>query len=156
MSRRRVVIKKRLVIDQKYSDPVVGKLIRILMLDGKKGVAERMLYDCFDLIHEKKGEDPMRVFVKAVDNIRPMVEVKPRRVGGATYQIPIDVRPERRQALALRWLVKYSRARKERTMKERLAGELMDAFSGAGAAVKKREETHKMAEANRAFAHFRW
>ena len=126
------------------------------MLDGKKGVAQSIVYDAFDMIKEATGEEPLEVFEKAMNNIMPVVEVKARRVGGANYQVPIEVRPERRQTLGLRWLTNYSRARSEKTMKERLAGELMDACNNTGAAVKKREDTHKMAEANKAFSHFRW
>ena len=126
------------------------------MLDGKKGVAQKIVYDAFDIIKEKTGKDPLEVFQTAMDNIMPNLEVKARRVGGANYQVPIEVRPDRRQTLGLRWLTTYSRSRSEKTMKERLAGELLDAANGAGNAVKKREDTHKMAEANKAFAHYRW
>ncbi len=126
------------------------------MYDGKKGVAQTIVYDAFDIIKEKTGEDPLEVFTKAINNIMPVLEVKARRVGGATYQVPIEVRPERRQTLGLRWLVTYSRKRGEKTMREKLAKELMDAANNVGSSVKKREDTHKMAEANKAFAHFRW
>jgi len=126
------------------------------MLDGKKGTAQKICYGAFDIIKEKMGLDPLEVFEKAMENIMPVLEVKSRRVGGATYQVPVEVRPERRQTLGIRWLVDYSRNRSERTMKQRLAAELMDAYNGTGGAVKKREDTHKMAEANRAFAHYRW
>jgi small subunit ribosomal protein S7 len=126
------------------------------MLDGKKGVAQRIVYDAFDIIKEKSGKDPLEAFEAAMENIMPQLEVKARRVGGATYQVPIDVRPERRQTLGLRWLTSYSRARSERTMKERLANEILDAVNQTGNAYKKKEDTHKMAEANKAFAHFRW
>jgi small subunit ribosomal protein S7 len=142
--------------DPIYKDKVVSKLINQLMYDGKKGVAQTIVYDAFDIIREKTGEDPLEVFTKAMNNIMPVLEVKARRVGGATYQVPIEVRPERRQTLGLRWLVTYSRKRGEKTMRERLAKELMDAANNVGASVKKREDTHKMAEANKAFAHFRW
>jgi small subunit ribosomal protein S7 len=142
--------------DPIYKDKVVSKLINQLMYDGKKGVAQTIVYDAFDIIKEKTGESPIEVFTKAMNNIMPLLEVKARRVGGATYQVPIEVRPERRQTLGLRWLVTYSRKRGEKTMRERLAKELMDAANSVGASVKKREDTHKMAEANKAFAHFRW
>lgn len=142
--------------DPIYKDKVVSKLINQLMYDGKKGVAQTIVYDAFDIIKEKTGEAPVEVFTKAMNNIMPVLEVKARRVGGATYQVPIEVRPERRQTLGLRWLVTYSRKRGEKTMRERLAKELMDAANNVGASVKKREDTHKMAEANKAFAHFRW
>ncbi|MBQ3920695.1 MAG: 30S ribosomal protein S7, partial [Firmicutes bacterium] len=139
-----------------YGNVVVAKLINSIMLDGKKGVAQKIVYDAFDQIRETTGEDPVEVFNKAMNNIMPQVEVKARRVGGANYQVPIEVRPERRQTLGLRWLTAYTRARGEKTMSERLAKELMDASNGAGASVKKRDDTHRMAEANRAFAHYRW
>jgi small subunit ribosomal protein S7 len=126
------------------------------MLDGKKGVAQRICYDAFDIIKEKLGKDPLEVFEQAMNNVMPVLEVKARRVGGATYQVPMEVRPERRQALGLRWIVNYARLRGEKTMKERLAGEIMDAVNGSGGAFKKKEDTHKMAEANKAFAHYRW
>ncbi|MBE7063669.1 MAG: 30S ribosomal protein S7, partial [Ruminococcaceae bacterium] len=130
--------------------------INNIMLDGKKGVAQKIVYDAFDIIREKTGKEPVEVFMQAMENIMPVLEVKARRVGGATYQVPMEVRPERRQTLGLRWLTTYSRARSERTMRERLANEIMDATNNMGAAVKKREDTHKMAEANKAFAHYRW
>ena len=126
------------------------------MYDGKKGVAQKIVYEAFDIIREKAGTEPLEVFEESMENIMPLLEVKARRVGGATYQVPIEVRPERRQTLGLRWLTNYSRARSERTMKERLAGEILDALNGNGGAAKKRDDTHKMAEANKAFAHFRW
>jgi small subunit ribosomal protein S7 len=126
------------------------------MLDGKKGVAQKVVYGAFDIIKEKTGKDPLEVFTQAIENIMPSLEVKARRVGGATYQVPIEVRPDRRRTLGLRWLTKYSRDRNEKTMKERLAGELMDAANNTGSAVKKREDTHKMADSNKAFAHYRW
>ena len=134
----------------------VTKLVNSIMLDGKKGVAQKVVYGAFDIIKEKTGNEPLDVFTQAMENIMPVLETKTRRVGGANYQVPMEVRPARRQTLGLRWLTAYSRARGERTMAERLAGELMDAANNTGAAVKKREDTHKMAEANKAFAHFRW
>ena len=139
-----------------YNSVLVTKLVNSIMLDGKKGVAQKVVYGAFDIIKEKTGNEPLDVFTQAMENIMPVLETKTRRVGGANYQVPIEVRPERRQTLGLRWLTAYSRARGERTMAERLAGELMDAANNTGAAVKKREDTHKMAEANKAFAHFRW
>jgi small subunit ribosomal protein S7 len=150
------VPKRDVAEDPIYKDKVVTKLINQLMYDGKKGVAQKIAYGAFDIIKEKTGEDPLEVFYKALNNIMPVLEVKARRVGGATYQVPIEVRPERRQTLGLRWLVTYSRKRGEKTMRERLAKEIMDAANNVGASVKKREDTHKMAEANKAFAHFRW
>jgi small subunit ribosomal protein S7 len=139
-----------------YHSVLVTKLINSIMLDGKKGVAQKVVYEAFDTVREKTDKDPLEVFTTALENIMPSLEVKARRVGGATYQVPMEVRPERRQTLGLRWLTNYSRSRSERTMKERLAGELMDANNNLGGAVKKREETHRMAESNKAFAHFRW
>ena len=139
-----------------YNSVLVTKLVNSVMLDGKKGVAQKVVYGAFDIIKEKTGNEPLDVFTQAMENIRPVLETKTRRVGGANYQVPMEVRPARRQTLGLRWLTAYSRARGERTMAERLAGELMDAANNTGAAVKKREDTHKMAEANKAFAHFRW
>jgi small subunit ribosomal protein S7 len=148
--------KREVMMDPIYKDKVVTKLINQLMYDGKKGVAQSIVYGAFDIMKERTGEDPLETFNKAMNNIMPVLEVKARRVGGATYQVPIEVRPERRQTLGLRWLVNYSRKRGEKTMRERLAKELMDAANNVGASVKKREDTHKMAEANKAFAHFRW
>ncbi len=139
-----------------YNSVLVTKLVNSVMLDGKKGVAQKVVYGAFDIIKEKTGNEPLDVFTQAMENIMPVLETKTRRVGGANYQVPMEVRPARRQTLGLRWLTAYSRARGERTMAERLAGELMDAANNTGAAVKKREDTHKMAEANKAFAHFRW
>ena len=139
-----------------YNSVLVTKLINSVMLDGKKGVAQKVVYDAFDIIKEKTGKEPLYAFTEAMNNIMPSLEVKARRVGGATYQVPMEVRPERRQTLGLRWLTGYARKRSEKTMKERLAGEIMDACNNTGAAVKKREDTHKMAESNKAFAHFRW
>ena len=139
-----------------YNSVLVTKLVNSIMLDGKKGVAQKVVYSAFDMIKDKTGNEPLDVFNQAMENIMPSLETKSRRVGGANYQVPMEVRPARRQTLGLRWLTAYSRARGERTMAERLAGELMDAANNTGAAVKKREDTHKMAEANKAFAHFRW
>ena len=139
-----------------YNSVLVTKLVNSNMLDGKKGVAQKVVYGAFDTIKEKTGNEPLDVFTQALENIMPSLEVKARRVGGATYQVPMEVRPARRQTLGLRWLTTYARARGERTMSERLAGEIMDAANNTGSAVKKREDTHKMAEANKAFAHFRW
>ena len=139
-----------------YNSVLVTKLVNSIMLDGKKGVAQKVVYGAFDIIKEKTGNEPLDVFTQAMENIMPVLETKTRRVGGANYQVPMEVRPARRQTLGLRWLTAYSRARGERTMAERLAGELMDAANNTGAAVKKREDTHKMAEANKAFSHFRW
>ena len=139
-----------------YNSVLVTKLVNSIMLDGKKCVAQKVVYGAFDIIKEKTGNEPLDVFTQAMENIMPVLETKTRRVGGANYQVPMEVRPARRQTLGLRWLTAYSRARGERTMAERLAGELMDAANNTGAAVKKREDTHKMAEANKAFAHFRW
>ncbi len=139
-----------------YNSVLVTKLINSVMLDGKKGVAQKVVYDAFDIIKEKTSKEPLDAFTEAMNNIMPSLEVKARRVGGATYQVPMEVRPERRQTLGLRWLTGYARKRSEKTMKERLAGEIMDACNNTGAAVKKREDTHKMAESNKAFAHFRW
>ena len=157
MPRKNGSVSKRSVLpDPMYNSVVLTKFINQIMLDGKKGVAQSIVYDAFDIIKEKMNQDPLEVFTQALNNVMPMLEVKARRVGGANYQVPIEVRPERRQTLGLRWLTNYSRARSEKTMKERLAGEIMDACNNTGAAVKKREDTHKMAEANKAFSHFRW
>jgi len=150
------VPKRKVMPDPMYNDTVVTKLINGIMLDGKKGIAQNIVYDAFDYIKEKTDEDPLEVFVKAMNNIMPVLEVKARRIGGSTYQVPMEVRPERRETLGLRWLVAYSRARGEKTMRERLAKEIMDAANGLGSSVKKREETHRMAEANKAFAHYRY
>lgn len=156
MPRKGFIAKREVLADPIYNSVVVTKLINNIMLDGKKGVAQKIVYDAFDIIREKTGKEPLEVFTDAMNNIMPILEVKARRVGGATYQVPMEVRPERRQTLGLRWLTRYSRERNEKTMKERLANELMDALNGTGGACKKREDTHKMAEANRAFAHYRW
>lgn len=156
MPRRGNVPKREVLPDPVYHSVLVTKLVNSIMLDGKKGVAQKVVYGAFDIVREKLDKDPLEVFTTALENIMPSLEVKARRVGGATYQVPMEVRPERRQTLGLRWLTNYSRNRSERTMKERLAGELMDAFNSLGGAVKKREETHRMADSNKAFAHFRW
>ena len=154
--RRSFIAKREVLADPVYNSTVVTRLINNIMLDGKKGTAQKIVYGAFDIIKEKTGKEPLEVFNEAMANIMPVLEVKARRVGGATYQVPIEVRPERRQTLGLRWLTTYSRARGERTMKERLAGEILDAVNNAGASVKKKDDTHKMAEANKAFAHYRW
>ena len=156
MPRRGNVPKREILPDPVYHSVLVTKLTNSIMLDGKKGVAQKVVYDAFSIIEEKTGKSPLEVFTTALDNIMPSLEVKARRVGGSTYQVPMEVRPERRQTLGLRWLTNYSRNRGEKTMKERLAGEIMDAANNTGNAVKKREDTHKMAESNRAFAHYRW
>ena len=156
MPRRGNVPKREVLPDPMYRSVLVTKLINSIMLDGKKGVAQKVVYGAFDIVKEKTDKDPLEVFTAAMANIMPSLEVKARRVGGATYQVPMEVRPERRQTLGLRWLTTYARKRSERTMKERLAAELMDAANNLGSAVKKREEVHKMAESNKAFAHFRW
>ena len=156
MPRRGFVPKREVLADPIYNSVVVTKLINQVMLDGKRGVAQKAVYEAFDLIKEKTGVEPLDAFEQAMNNIMPVLEVKARRVGGSTYQVPIEIRPERRQTLGLRWLVNYARARSERTMSGRLAGEILDAANGAGNAFKKKEDTHKMAEANRAFAHYRW
>jgi len=150
------VPKRDVLPDPIYNDKIVTKLINNVMLDGKKGVAQKIVYGAFDIVREKTGKDPLEVFEQALNNIMPVLEVRARRVGGATYQVPVEVRPERRQALGLRWLTTYARQRGERTMKEKLAGEILDASNNTGNAVKKKDDTHKMAEANKAFAHYRW
>ena len=156
MPRRGNVPKREILPDPLYNSVMVTRLINGVMLDGKKGVAQKVVYDAFNTVKEKTGKEPLEAFNQAMDNIMPSLEVKARRVGGATYQVPIEVRTERRQTLGLRWLVGYARKRSEKTMRERLAGEIMDACNNTGAAVKQREDTHKMAESNKAFAHFRW
>ena len=156
MPRRRNGPKREILPDPIYNSVLVTKLVNSIMLDGKMGVAQKVVFGAFDIIQEKTEKDALEVFRDALENIMPTLECKTRRVGGANYQVPMEVRPVRRQTLGLRWLTNYSRARSERTMKERLAGEIMDAYNNAGNAVKKREDTHKMAEANKAFAHFRW
>jgi len=156
MSRRHAAEKREVLPDPKFGDVVLTKFTNSLMLKGKKSVAERIVYDAFVIMEKKTGQDPLKMFHEAIDNVRPSVEVRSRRVGGATYQVPIEVRHDRRQALAIRWLVELARKRSENTMTERLSGELMDAANNRGAAVKKREDTHRMAEANKAFSHYRW
>ena len=156
MPRRGFVPKREVLDDPIYGGKLVTKLVNQVMLDGKRGTAQKACYGAFDIIKEKPGREPLEVFEEAMNNIMPVLEVKARRVGGATYQVPIEIRPERRQTLGLRWLVSYARARSERTMQERLAGEILDACNNAGGAFKKKEDTHRMAEANRAFAHYRW
>jgi small subunit ribosomal protein S7 len=150
------VSKREVLPDPKFNSKLVTKLINRVMLDGKKGVAERIVYGAFDKVSEKRGVSAMEAFEEALNNIMPVLEVKARRVGGSTYQVPIEIRPERRQTLGLRWLIQYSRRRSERTMEDRLANEILDALNNAGGAVKKKEETHKMADANRAFSHYKW
>ena len=156
MPRRGSIAKRDVLPDPLYNSKLVTRLINNVMIDGKRGISQKIVYGAFDIIREKTGKDPLEVFEQAMENIMPQLEVKARRVGGATYQVPIEVRPERRQTLGLRWLTTYSRNRGEKTMKERLAGEIMDAANNTGSAVKKREDTHKMAESNKAFAHYRW
>ena len=156
MPRRGNIAKRDVLPDPLYNSKLVTRLINSVMYDGKKGVAQKIVYDAFEIVKEKTGKDPLEAFEAAMENIMPVLEVKARRVGGATYQVPMEVRPERRQTLGLRWVTLYARNRSERTMKERLAGEIMDAINEQGGAFKKREDTHKMAEANKAFAHYRW
>ncbi len=154
--RRGNVPKREILPDPMYNSVLVTKLINSVMLDGKKGVAQKVVYGAFDIIQEKTGKEPVEVFTAAMENVMPSLEVKARRVGGATYQVPIEVRPERRQTLGLRWITAFARTRSEKTMKERLAGEIMDAANNIGGAVKRREDMHKNAQANQAFAHYRW
>ncbi|MEW5746760.1 MAG: 30S ribosomal protein S7 [Nitrospirota bacterium] len=156
MARRRVPEKREILPDPKFSSKLVSRFITVLLKDGKRATAERICYGAFDILKDKTGSDPLKVFKTAVENVKPLLEVKPRRVGGATYQVPMEVRPQRKIALALRWITSYARNRKETTMRERIAGELLDAYNNTGASIKKKEDTHKMAEANRAFAHYRW
>lgn len=156
MPRRGQIAKRDVLPDPLYNSKLVTRLINSVMLDGKKGVAQKIVYDAFDIIVEKTGKEALEVFDAAMENVMPVLECKARRVGGATYQVPMEVRPERRQTLGLRWLTLYSRQRNEKTMKERLAAEIIDAINNTGSSVKKKEDTHKMAEANRAFAHYRW
>ena len=156
MPRRGNIAKRDVLADPMYNSKLVTKLVNSIMLDGKKGVAQKIVYEAFDIVAAKTGNEPLEVFEKAMENIMPLLEVKARRVGGATYQVPMEVRAERRQTLGLRWLTTYSRNRNEKTMRERLAGEIMDAANGTGGACKKREDTHKMAVANKAFAHYRY
>ncbi len=156
MPRRGRIAKRDVLADPVYNSKLVTRLVNSVMLDGKKGVAQKIVYGAFEIVAEKTGKDALDAFTEALENIMPVLEVKSRRVGGATYQVPMEVRPERRQTLGLRWLTAYARSRSEKTMKERLAGEIMDALNNTGGACKKRDDTHKMAEANKAFAHFRW
>jgi len=156
MPRRRVAEKREILPDPKYNSKLVSKFINIMMEDGKKSTSERTCDGSFEIIKEKSGNDPLKVFKTAIENVKPVLEVKPRRVGGATYQVPVEIRQSRRMALAFRWIITYSRGRNEKTMRERLAGELMDAFNNTGTSIKKKEDTHRMAEANKAFAHYRW
>ena len=156
MSRRHAAEKREILPDAKFGDRVISKFMNNLMIDGKKSIAETIVYNALDRVEDKIKRAPVEVFHEALDNIKPAVEVRSRRVGGATYQVPVEVRPERREALAIRWLIKASRSRNENTMEERLAGELLDAVNSRGSAVKQREDTHKMADANKAFSHYRW
>jgi small subunit ribosomal protein S7 len=156
MPRRREVAKRVILPDPKYSDRTVAKFVNIIMSDGKKSTAERALYAALDLVGQRANEDALKVLKKALDNVKPTLEVKSRRVGGSTYQVPVEVRVDRRNSLAMRWLARYANVRSEKTATDKLAGEILDAYNNRGAAVKKREDTHKMAEANRAFAHYRW
>jgi small subunit ribosomal protein S7 len=156
MPRRREVTRREILADPKYKNTLVAKFINKIMQQGKKSVAERILYHALEIIQEKTKEDPLKVFEKSVSNVRPVIEVKSRRVGGATYQVPTEIRPERRTALAIRWLIAYAQERSEKSMEEKLAAELLDAANNRGGAIKKREDVHKMAEANKAFAHYRW
>ena len=156
MPRRREVPERITIPDSKYSNKLISKFIKSMMLDGKKSVAERMLYDALDIIEKKTNESPVKIFEKAIDNVRPLIEVKSRRVGGSTYQVPTEIRPSRRTALGIRWIIGFARKRPEKSMDRKLAGELLDAANNRGASAKKREDTHKMADANKAFAHYRW
>ncbi len=156
MSRRHRAEKREIIPDAKFNDVTIGKFINYLMKDGKKSAAEKILYGALEIIAEKSKEDPIKVVKEAIKHVKPSVEVRSRRVGGATYQVPVEVRRERAMALALRWVIAAARKRKEKTMRERLAGEILDAYNNSGSSVKKREDTHKMADANRAFSHFRW
>ena len=156
MPRRGSIAKRDFLPDPLYGSKLVTRLINSVMLDGKKGVAQKIVYGAFDIVKEKTGKDPLEAFQEAMDNVMPVLEVKARRIGGATYQVPIEVRPQRRQTLGLRWITLYARKRNEKTMRERLAGEILDALNNTGGACKKRDDTHKMAEANKAFAHYRW
>jgi small subunit ribosomal protein S7 len=156
MPRRREIAKKEVLPDPKYGDKLVAKFINSVMRKGKRSVAERILYESFDIIAQRGKQDPLEVFKKALDNVKPVLEVKSRRVGGSTYQVPVEVRSNRRVALAIRWIISYAQDRSEKSMTQKLAGELMDAANNRGASVKKKEDTHRMAEANKAFAHYRW
>ncbi len=154
--RRRRPVKREVLPDPKYGSRLVSKFVNCMLLKGKKGVSETIFYKAMDIIGEKTQKDPIEVFVQSLENVKPVVEVKSRRVGGATYQVPVEIRPERRQALGIRWIINNSRSRSEKTMYQRLAGELLDAYNNTGSSIKKKEDTHKMAEANKAFAHYRW
>ena len=156
MPRRREVKKREIISDPKYHDLLIAKFINGIMRRGKKGVAEQIFYGSFNLIEEKTHSDPLKIFKQAMENVKPLIEVKPRRVGGATYQVPVEVRPERKLALSIRWIIDYAKQRPEKTMQEKLSAEMIDAANNRGAAIKKKEDTHKMAEANKAFAHYRW
>lgn len=156
MPRRRVVAKREILPDTKYGDLVVAKFINVIMYSGKKSVAERIVYGALDVVAERTKQDALEVFRKAMENVRPLVEVKSRRVGGSTYQVPVEIRADRRNALAIRWIMSFARGRSEKSMEEKLAAELLDAFNNRGASVKKRDDTHRMAEANKAFSHYRW
>jgi small subunit ribosomal protein S7 len=156
MPRRRVAEKRDILPDPKYNSKVVSKFINSIMKDGKKSIAEKICYGAFEILKQKTGNDPLKIFKTAIENVKPVLEVKPRRVGGATYQVPVEIRPHRRTALAFRWILNYARQRSEKTMQERLAAELLDAYNNTGSSIKKKEDTHKMAEANKAFAHYRW
>ncbi|KKL84346.1 hypothetical protein LCGC14_1965650 [marine sediment metagenome] len=156
MPRRREVPKRDILPDPKYGSTLFSKFINAIMLDGKKSTAEQICYGALEIVKEKTGEDPLKAFKNAMDNVRPVIEVKPRRVGGATYQVPVEVRQSRRTALAFRWMISFAKARGERGMSAKLAGEFMDAINSTGAAIKKKEDTHRMADANKAFAHYRW
>ncbi len=156
MPRKREVRKREVLPDPKFRDAMIAKFINGLMRRGKKGLAERIFYGSLDIIKDRTHSDPIKIFSQAMDNVKPLIEVRPRRVGGAPYQVPVEVRPERKTALAIRWIIGYAKARSEKTMEEKLSGELIDAANSRGAAIKKKEDTHKMAEANKAFAHYRW
>ncbi len=156
MPRRRVAEKREVLPDPKYNSKLVNRFISLIIRDGEKSIAEGIFYGALEIVRDKTNSDPIKVMKAAVENVKPVLEVKPRRVGGATYQVPVEVKPQRKTALALRWMVDYARKRKEKTMRERLAGEILDAYNNTGASIKKKEDTHKMAEANRAFAHYRW
>ena len=156
MSRRNGAVKRDVLADPKYNSKLVTKLVNQVMVDGKKSIAQTIVYNAFDMVAEKTGKDAMEVFQAAVENVKPVLETKGRRVGGATYQVPMEIRPERRQTLAIRWLVSFARTRSERTMEERLANEIADAFNNTGNAIKRKDEMHRMAEANKAFAHYKW
>ncbi len=156
MGRKKVIVKREILPDPKFNDLVIAKFVNSLMKDGKKSVAENILYSMLDILQKKTNDDPLKIFKKALENLKPVVEVKSRRVGGATYQVPVEVKPNRRQSLASRWLIEYAHSRPEKSLEEKLASECLDALANRGAAVKKREDVHKMAEANKAFAHYRW